>query len=185
MTDPMPSRDPSGNSSRDILCPLDAILLILSWEQLRLIIYPDDSPKHYPTGGWGHKLTAAELEFFPVGSHVSRGQANDWFVRDLARIEDGVLRRLAEGSATAWLSQSPKVSPLQFGALVCLAFNVGPDGLGSGLLTAVREDQAAVPDWIRKYNKSGGKVLPGLTERREAEAHMWAQGMRARAGGTP
>jgi lysozyme len=155
--------------------PMEAVLLILSWEQLRLAIYPDASPKRYPTGGWGHKLSEAEQAAHPVGSTISRDLANAWFTEDLEAKERGVARRLAEHAATDF----QLMHPLCFGALVSLAYNTGADGLGDGLLAAVRNDRAAVPDWIKKYKYSGGKVLPGLVERRAAEAAMWQRGMSA------
>lgn len=151
--------------------PLEAVLLILSYEQLRLQVYRD--AVGLETWGWGHRLLPTDG--LRLGNFVTRERANAQFVVDLERIEGEVLRRLV-GADVHLLDH---LKPLCFGALVSLGFNVGADGLGEGLLAAVRDEPAAVPGWIKKYNKAGGKVLPGLVERRAAEAKMWERGMSA------
>lgn len=150
--------------------PLEVALFITAWEALRLQRYRDAAG--FWTIGYGHKITPADGEEF--SRWVTRERAVSLFLEDLAKAEKGVLRRLSEARAV------PEPLPdLCFGALVSLAYNTGADGLGEGLLAAVRDDPAAVPGWLVKYNKSGGKVLPGLVERRAAEAAMWERGMRA------
>tara|TARA_R100001143_G_C3346949_1_gene127317 strand:+ start:339 stop:782 length:444 start_codon:yes stop_codon:yes gene_type:complete len=63
----------------------------------------------------------------------------------------------------------------QFDALVSWVYNLGPTNLNSStLLRFLNEGRYAdVPDQIRRWNKAGGKVLAGLTRRREAEAMMF------------
>ena len=63
----------------------------------------------------------------------------------------------------------------QFDALVSWVYNLGPTNLNSSTLLRVLNEgrYADVPDQIRRWNKAGGKVLAGLTRRREAEALMF------------
>lgn len=58
-------------------------------------------------------------------------------------------------------------------ALTSLTYNAGTKWTSSGLGEAVRRgDLDAVRDLFREYNKAGGQILPGLVERRAAEA-LW------------
>jgi lysozyme len=63
----------------------------------------------------------------------------------------------------------------QFDALVAWVYNLGPTNLGSStmLKRLNANDLDDVPAQIRRWNKAGGKVLAGLTRRREAEALMF------------
>ena len=66
----------------------------------------------------------------------------------------------------------------QFDALVSFIFNLGIGNFNSSTLKkkivagAKDEDIAAE---FGKWNKAGGKVLAGLTKRREEEAKLWMQ----------
>jgi len=72
-----------------------------------------------------------------------------------------------------------KLNANQQGALISFGYNVGPNFYGSkGFESITRclsceENLATVPETLKKYNKSGGKVLPGLRKRREAEGALW------------
>jgi lysozyme len=153
--------------------PIEAVLLILSYEQLRLRRYKDAVGKE--TIGWGHLCLPPPRDGW---QEITREKANELFLVDLVTVERGVTRRLDE----VYPGPGILVPELCYGALVSLAFNVGAAGLGSGLLAAVRDDIHAVPDWIRKYDKAGGRVLAGLTERRDAEARLWEAGVRSVPG---
>ena len=63
----------------------------------------------------------------------------------------------------------------QFDALVAWVYNLGPTNLGSStmLKRLNANDLDDVPAQIRRWNKAGGKVLAGLTRRREAESLMF------------
>jgi lysozyme len=82
---------------------------------------------------------------------------------DLPRFEEFV---------AAWC---PNISDNQFAALVSFAFNLGLGALGrSSLLKHVqagRYEKAA--DEFLKWKFAGGKVLPGLVRRREAERALF------------
>lgn len=59
----------------------------------------------------------------------------------------------------------------QFAALVSFAYNVGYNSLRTSTLLKIlnKGDYAGAAEQFRVWNKSGGKVLRGLTKRREAE----------------
>lgn len=66
----------------------------------------------------------------------------------------------------------------QYDALVDFAYNCGISALAkSTLLKKIRAGAklANIQAEFRRWNKSGGKVLPGLTKRREWEAKRWAE----------
>jgi lysozyme len=68
------------------------------------------------------------------------------------------------------------ITPNQFGALVSFAYNCGIANLQkSTLLKKVNanHNDLTIRAEFAKWNKAGGKVLAGLTRRREAEANLY------------
>tara|TARA_Y100001972_G_scaffold64277_1_gene78520 strand:- start:27 stop:491 length:465 start_codon:yes stop_codon:yes gene_type:complete len=67
------------------------------------------------------------------------------------------------------------LSQNQFDALVSWVYNLGNGNLTSSTMLKVLNsgDYAGVPAQIKRWNKAGGKVLEGLTRRRQAEADMF------------
>jgi len=68
------------------------------------------------------------------------------------------------------------INPNQFGALVSFAYNCGVVNLQKSTLlkkvNANPNDQTIKAEFL-KWNKAGGKVLAGLTRRREAESNLY------------
>ena len=68
------------------------------------------------------------------------------------------------------------ITPNQFGALTSFAYNCGVVNLQKSTLlkkvNANHNDQSIKAEFL-KWNKAGGKVLAGLTRRREAEANLY------------
>ena len=68
------------------------------------------------------------------------------------------------------------ITPNQFGALTSFAYNCGVVNLQKSTLlkkvNANHNDQSIRAEFL-KWNKAGGKVLAGLTRRREAEANLY------------
>ena len=62
-----------------------------------------------------------------------------------------------------------------FDSLVSWTYNLGPTNLNSSTLLKFlnAENYEEVPAQIKRWNKAGGKVLEGLTRRREAEALLF------------
>jgi lysozyme len=117
-------------------------------------------PANLPTIGWGHVVRPGETYKVPI----TREQGEAILAKDLERFE-----REVERAVRVDLDQH------QFDALVAFAFNVGAAAFrNSTLLRMLNEgqtDQAA--DQFPRWNKSGGKVLAGLTRRRNAERELF------------
>ena len=63
----------------------------------------------------------------------------------------------------------------QFDALVCWVYNLGPTNLRSStmLKEIIAGNMDLVPFQMKRWDKAGGKVLLGLTRRRNAEALLF------------
>ena len=133
--------------------------LIKQWEGLRLEAYL--CPAGVWTIGYGHTETAKK------GMKISQAEADRLLVYDLSRFIQGVEESL-----------DVTVNDNQFAALVSFAFNVGAGAFKkSTLLKKLNAgDFSSVPSELARWNKVGGKVSAGLTNRRAAEAGLWVKG---------
>ena len=134
---------------------------IKSFETLRLKAYKAVKSEKYYTIGYGHYGPDVE-----PGMEITENEAERMLAEDLADFERCVSR-----STAGW-----NLKQCQFDALVSLAFNVGVNAFqNSTLLKLVK--QGASEDVIRnefgRWCHSGGRVLPGLQRRRQAEADMY------------
>lgn len=139
----------------------EIVEFIKSFEACRLTAYMP-TPYDVPTIGWGS--TGPDVK---LGMKWTQAQADERFARDLAAFAGGVTGRLM-GAAT---------TQAQFDAMVSLAYNIGLGGFASS--TLLRKHRAgdydgAAAQFVR-WNKQAGKVLNGLTRRREAEALLYAR----------
>ena len=124
--------------------------------------YPDPGTGGAPwTIGWG--ATGPE-----IGPHTiwSREQCDSRLLRDIARHAGEVDRALHDAPT----SQS------QFDALVSFHFNTGV--IGHATLTRKHRagDHAGAAAEFARWNRAGGRILPGLTRRRAAEAELYRKG---------
>ena len=131
--------------------------MIKHFESCKLTAYQDSVGVW--TIGWGHTAGVKK------GDNWTQDEANDILLNDLEKFE-------------GYVNQYVKV-PLtqnQFDALVSWTFNVGPGNLKSStMLTKLNEKSYdEVPSQMKRWNKAGGKVLPGLERRRNAEAAMFS-----------
>lgn len=134
------------------------------WEGVRYTAYQDSAGIW--TNGVGH--TGKDVH---QGQTVDAAQVEEWLTDDLREAESAVNRLVRVA-----LSQS------QFDALVAFVFNVGVSAFaGSTLLRKLNAgDYDSVPAELAKWNKitvKGRKVANrGLSNRRAAEAGLWASG---------
>jgi len=110
------------------------------------------------TIGYGHTADVEE------GDEIEQGDADKLLEADLEEFEHYVLQLV-----------DPELTQNQFDAIVAWTFNLGPGNLKeSTLLKRLNErDFDDVPYQIRRWTKAGGKELPGLVRRREAEALLF------------
>lgn len=134
------------------------LTLIKSFEGLSLEKYRDAVGKW--TIGYGHLILPHEN--FPQA--LTQVEAEDLLRADLGVTERGIHRLV-----TVDLNQN------QFDALVAFAFNVGLGNLqNSTLLRLLNQGQyQEAADQLLRWNKAGGKILAGLTRRREAERALF------------
>lgn len=140
--------------------------LIHAFESLRLTTYRDPGPTGLPiTGGWGS--TRNELgKPFVLGQKFPKEYWDALFRRDLADTEDFIAKKLGDAPVTQ----------NQFDAMVSLAYNIGTPAFGKSTLLKLHlsGNYAGAKAEFPKWNKSNGKVLPGLVRRRADEAALYA-----------
>jgi lysozyme len=138
----------------------EGLRAIMEHEGVRLTAYPDPGTGGDPwTIGVGH--TGPEVVH---GMTITREEAMSLLAQDVKTAEKCVTANVRVG-----LTQS------QFDALVSFVFNVGCGAFkGSTLLKKLNaDDEQGAADEFLRWNKAAGRVLPGLTARREAEREMF------------
>ena len=121
-------------------------------------------PANIPTIGWGNT-------FYEDGRKIKLG---DKITQDRA---DQLFLSVAEDFAKRVRTLlTKKISENQFSAIVSFAYNVGIANLRKSTLLKkvnVNPSDATIKDEFLKWNKAGGKVLAGLTRRRQAESDLY------------
>ena len=99
------------------------------------------------------------------GDVITEQQADDMLVEELEEYENYI-----HNLVSCPLNQN------QFDALVSWVYNLGSSNLQASTLLKVLNagDYAGVPAQMLRWNKAGGKVLEGLTRRRQAEADLFS-----------
>ena len=131
--------------------------LIKGFEGCKLVAYKPVPTEQYWTIGYGHY----GADVIP-GQKITPIQAENYLKADLAKFEKAV------DSLGLNLNQN------QFDALVSFAYNCG-----AGNLKKLCEGRtlSQIADKMLAYNKGGGKVLAGLTRRRNAERALFLTGV--------
>ena len=137
------------------------LALIKRWEGLRLTAYQDSVGVW--TIGYGHTAEAGPPEP-KANMKITEKEANDILTRDLGQYERAV---------TKAISVAPTSN--QFAAMVSLCYNIGPTNFAkSSVVRRMNEGNSkAAADAFLLWNKAGGKVLKGLTARREDEKKLF------------
>jgi len=131
--------------------------LIKSFEGLRLTAYRP-TPNDVWTCGFGHVKGVKEFDTCSIQ------KADEWLLQDISDACDCVNHHV-----TAGINQN------QFDALVSFVYNVGGGNFQSS--TLLRELNAGdfknAAEQFLRWDKQKGKVLPGLTKRRQAEKELF------------
>ena len=134
--------------------------MIKAWEGCRLKAYR--CPAGVWTIGYGH--TAGVYQ----GMTITQRQADDLFQKDIDAFARQVTSVLTSNQVT--------LRQCQFDAVTSFAYNVGMGNLKRSTLfkkLKANRDDLSIASEFAKWNKGGGKVLPGLTRRRAAEAKLY------------
>lgn len=135
--------------------------LIKTFEGLKLEAYDDG------IGVWTIGYGTIK---YPNGVRVKRGdtcteaQATDYMRNDLRTFIADVNRLVTK-----------KINQNQFDALVSFIYNLGTTNFASSTLLKKLNsgDFVGAASEFKRWNKAGGKVMKGLTRRREAEANLF------------
>lgn len=133
------------------------LAILKHYEDCRMESY--QCPAGVWTCGWGS-----------TGKDVTRGlvwtqkQCDERLTADLRRFEAGVEEAV-----------KVKVTDNQFSACVCLSYNIGLDAfLHSTLLRKLNAgDMSGASEEFQRWDKSGARILRGLTRRRLAERDLF------------
>lgn len=134
--------------------------LIKAFEGCVLKAYPDPGSGGDPwTVGWGS-----------TGSDIKRGvcwtqaQADARLEADVQQFAKGVYKLVGDHGTQH-----------QFDALVSFVYNLGLGSLPHSTLLRLHNegDYGGAQLQFSRWNRAGGRVLPGLTERRLAEAKLY------------
>lgn len=141
----------------------ESLDLIKSFEGLELKAYKDSVG--VLTIGYGHTSMAGD-PVVKLGMTLTEKEATDLLSSDLLKYEAMVKRNV-----------KVPLNPNQYGALVSFTYNLGEGNLKSStLLKKVNAgDFTGASKEFQKWNKAGGKVLKGLTRRREAERVLFVK----------
>ena len=152
------------------------LTLLKGVEALYLTPYDDQTGRDITawvpgaTIGYGHLIKKPEWQTYKDG--ITETAADTLFKSDLAPFV-----KLVQSNIKVSLTQN------QFDALVILAFNIGAGGFsGSSVVILVNDPQATTKytdleaAW-KAWNKSQGKVMKGLENRRQCEWKIYSQGV--------
>lgn len=138
------------------------------WEGCKLKAYQD--------GGGVWTIGYGNTKYAKQGLVISQALADDFLMEDVYYFENGVND----------LVKVPLVQT-QFDALVSFAFNVGldqdPDDKAEGLGDSTLLRKLNAGDWrgagleFLRWDKDNGKVVRGLTKRRQAESKLFLEGI--------
>ena len=137
------------------------ISLIKQLEGLRLTAYQDSVGVWTIGYGWTQPVDGKPIR---AGMTIKEETAERLLRTGLVGYESDVSKlvkvRLTQG---------------QFDALVSFAYNLGTRALSTSTLLKKLNagDYAGAADEFPRWNKAGGKVLPGVTRRREAERALF------------
>ena len=137
--------------------------LIKSFEGFYSKPYLD--PIGIPTIGYGATYYLNKKKVTMKDKPLTEKEASDLLKEMMTNYENDVKRLVKR-----------ELNQNQFDALVSFTYNLGSTNLGkSTLLKKVNANSCdkTIKDEFLKWNKAGGKVLNGLTRRRNAEAELY------------
>ena len=141
-------------------CSDQGLEFIMRWEGCELAAYPDPA-----TGGEPWTIGVGHTGHVKEGDTITHEQALELLRKDIETAE-----KCLNNSAHVDITQN------QFDALCSLVFNIGCGNFRRSTLRA-RLNEDVDDDIVAKqflvWNRAAGKVMAGLTNRREAEKEVF------------
>ncbi len=152
----LPKAEPKKIPSQRMNISSKGIELIKRWEGWRAKAYLCSAGVW--TIGWGHTATARR------GMTITKQQGDSLFKKDI-QVYVNAVNRLVKVP----LNQN------QFDALVSFCYNLGAGALSTSSLlrTLNQRKYELTATWFNRYVYGGGKKLPGLVKRRQAERKLF------------
>ena len=139
--------------------------LIEKHEGLRLLPYL--CPAGIPTVGFGNTFYSNGRRVTMQDPPLTRSEANELLTAILARFEKSINTLVTQ-----------PITQNQFDALVSFVYNVGTEAFRrSTLLRVINSNPgnyAEIERQFLRWDKAGGRVLPGLVARRRDEFNLYA-----------
>ncbi|KAH6911708.1 glycoside hydrolase family 24 protein [Coprinopsis sp. MPI-PUGE-AT-0042] len=128
---------------------------------------PAPDPIGLPTVGYGHLCKTSGCAEVSDPFPLNPATATELLRNDLTSFQSCITRSV---------NDSVHLSDNQYGALVSWAYNVGDGNVRSSTLikrlNAGEDPDTVIEQELPKWNKAGGKVLPGLVARRKREVEL-------------
>jgi lysozyme len=137
--------------------------LIKSFEGLKLKPYL--CPAKVPTVGYGSTFYENDKKVKLTDPSITEQRASELLLDSLKGFE-----RYVDSYCRDDINQN------QFDALVSFCYNLGPANLKSSTLLKkanVNPNDETIRDEFMKWTRSSGKILKGLTKRRQAESDLY------------
>tara|TARA_R110000787_G_scaffold69231_1_gene154281 strand:+ start:150 stop:629 length:480 start_codon:yes stop_codon:yes gene_type:complete len=122
-------------------------------------------PSNVPTIGYGNTRYANGERVTMEDKNITKKEAERLLLDVIRSVEKDVKSVV-----------DVKLKPYQLAALISFTYNVGIGNFSKSTLLAKMNncvDDQNLPDEFRRWNKSKGSVLNGLTRRRESEVELW------------
>lgn len=140
------------------------LALIKNFEGCRLEAYPDPATGGAPwTIGYGWTQPVDGVPVQP-GMVITKFKAEQLLRRGIVSYEQALNKVI-----------KVPVTQAQFDAMLSLAWNIGTRAFSTSTLLKMlnQKDYAGAADQFLRWNRAGGKVMPGLVRRRAAERQLF------------
>jgi lysozyme len=135
------------------------------------LIYPYICPAGYPTIGWGTVYKPDGSKVTMEHPPITRETADAWLIEDLRKVyASAVMRQCPELFAWSLTNGNWRA----FCAIADFTYNLGTGRLQTSTLRRKLRalDWDGAREQLALWVRGGGRVLPGLVRRRQAEAAL-------------
>lgn len=142
----------------------EGLALIKSFEGCSLEAYPDPATGGAPWTigfGWTHDVDGVPVQ---PGMVITMRKAEELLRQGISSYEETLNKVI-----------KVPVTQAQFDAMLSLAWNIGTRAFSTSTLLRLlnQKDYAGAAEQFLRWNRAGGKVMPGLVRRRAAERRLF------------